>query len=99
VTHPFHPLRGQELLVLRRGVGRHREVLVVQQEDGREKQMPAAWTDLREPDEYVELTAGQARLRLPDLLQLTALVSELMRNKTEKGPGGCQGNSADVSSK
>jgi len=53
-------------------------MLVLQGDDGRMIRMPASWTDLCEPDEYVELSAGCACFRVPDLLELSELVSHLM---------------------
>ena len=53
-------------------------MLVLQDGDGRVVRMPASWTDLRAPDEYVELSAGRACFRVPDLLQLSELLAHLM---------------------
>jgi hypothetical protein len=41
--------------------------------------MPVEWTDLREPDEYAELSAGHAQFRVPDLLELSELLSHLLK--------------------
>jgi hypothetical protein len=66
-------------VLLRRGVGRQRDRLVLQGDDGAVMRIPAQWTDLREPDEYAQLGAGRAGLRAPDLLALTELVAVLRK--------------------
>jgi hypothetical protein len=78
VIHPFHPLRGQALLVLQQGLGHNRDMLILQADDGRVMRIPASWTDLRAPDEYVELSADRPRFRVPDLTELVKLISALV---------------------
>jgi len=39
--------------------------------------MPAAWTDVVEPDPFLVVSAGRSNFRIDDLLALVALVAEL----------------------
>ena len=43
------------------------------------RSLPAAWTDVVEPDPFLVVSAGRAYFRATDLLQLRALLSELTR--------------------
>lgn len=41
------------------------------------RSLPAAWTDVVEPDAFVALAAGRSLFRVDDLLALSDLVAEL----------------------
>jgi len=90
VTHPFHPLQGREfsLVDYRHTWGEDR--VYFQDEAGRLRRLPAAWTSLAAPDPFVMISAGRALLRLEDLLQLTRLVARLTEEvpstSDSKGP-------------
>jgi hypothetical protein len=81
VTHPFHPLYGQqfELIGVHAAWGEARVWFVGL---GGITSLPAAWTDAVAPDPFVVQAAGRAVFRLQDLLDLVQLVSHLR--------GGCQ---------
>ena len=64
-------------MLLRRGTGSQRDRLVLQAADGVVLRIPAQWTDLREPDEYAQLTAAPACFRVPDLLALAERIATL----------------------
>jgi hypothetical protein len=76
VTHPFHPLFGQEYVQLDRRLtwGADR---VYFEDAGRLRRLPASWTSAADPDPFVELSAGRAFFRVEDLLRLTELVQRL----------------------
>jgi hypothetical protein len=46
-------------------------------ERGELKSLPAAWTDVVEPDLFVVVTAGRSPFRVEDLLALADLLSSL----------------------
>jgi hypothetical protein len=87
VTHPFHPLLGEEfdLVGYAHTWGEHR---VFFREPGQERvqSLPAGWTDVEGPDPFLVLSGGRAWFRVEDLVALVRLLDEL--------DGGCQGDSA-----
>jgi hypothetical protein len=90
VTHPFHPLLGQEFDVVgyAHTWGEHR-VFFREPDEVRVRSLPAGWTDVEGPDPFVVLAAGRTCFRVDDLGRLVRLVDEL--------DGRCQGDSvADV---
>jgi hypothetical protein len=76
VTHPFHPLAGQEL---ERASGPPQEchrLVSFHTANGRLSSIPLSFTDLVDPDPFVVVSAGRAWLGLKDLLRLTEFVDE-----------------------
>ena len=80
ITHPFHPLHGQQfdLLTYRRSWGRL-ESVDLQDDHGRVFAIPLAWTDVCEPDPFVVIAAGRSFFRVEDLVRLLELVEEVSR--------------------
>jgi len=76
ITHPFHPRHGQilEVLACRMQWGERR--VFYPDIDGHQASIPVGWTSLAPEDPFVVLTAGRARLRCEDLLQLAALIED-----------------------
>ncbi len=77
MTHPFHPLRGQrfEFVDCRSCWGQQR---VYYYAGSRQlAYIPAAWTDLAEPDPFVIASQGRAIASADDLLRLADLVRGL----------------------
>ncbi len=77
VTHPFHPLHGQELELVQACRGWHEERVCLQREDGQLTWLSRRWTSLATVDPFVELSAGRALLRVQDALELAALLQGL----------------------
>lgn len=77
VTHPFHPLRGQQfpLVTIRHNWGDDR--VYYRDQDGQLAGIPASWTDVVAPDPVEVLSAGRSPFRLADLLELVRLVAVL----------------------
>ena len=48
-------------------------------EDGTQKSLPRAWTDMADPDPFVVLGEGRSAFRIADLLQLVDLLDDLGR--------------------
>lgn len=68
MTHPFHPLRGQEFELIE-----HRCIFAesyVYFQDGHDflREVPAAWTDFVPPDVFVQSAAGRVDQHLSNLL-------------------------------
>lgn len=80
MTHPFHPLFGQEFILVesRWTWGEERVVFLDQQ--GELGRMPIAWTDLSGPDPFLIASDGRAFFRTEDLLRLADLIDRLSEN-------------------
>ena len=78
VTHPHHPLYGQqfELLAQRQNWGEDRVMFL--DENGRLRSLPSGWTSLVSPDPFVVVSRGRALFRVVDLLSLRALLDTLV---------------------
>jgi Family of unknown function (DUF5372) len=87
VTHPFHPLSGQQfpLLAQRRAWGEPR-VFFHDPATGQIRSLPAAWTNLAPPDSFVGLAAGRAILRFTDLQTLGRLLPDMEATLREVPP-------------
>jgi hypothetical protein len=84
VTHPFHPLYGQqfEILSYRSCWGEYR--VTFYETPDRVRILPAAWTSLAPPDPSVVLAAGRAAFRVGDLLELSHLIQHIEEGYQEK---------------
>ncbi|NOQ54998.1 MAG: hypothetical protein GQ558_10400 [Thermoplasmata archaeon] len=79
VTHPFHPLYGEEFEFNEYRRGWRGEKIWFLREDGSTCSMPLAWCDLQPPDPYLVVGEGRAAFRIEDLLRLTELLAEVRR--------------------
>ncbi len=84
MTHPFHPLYGQqfEILSYRPCWGEYRVTFYETPE--RVRTLPAAWTSLAPPDPSVILAAGQAAFRVGDLLELARFIRQMEEGYQEE---------------
>ncbi len=85
MTHPFHPLRGEEYVMVgySHTWGEYR-VFFVKPGDRRVYSMPASWTDVDEPDAFTVQAAGRSLFRVEDLLALSDLTREMRRDTVSK---------------
>jgi len=83
VTHPFHPLYGQqfEILNYRHNWGEYR--VTFYETPDRVRTLPAAWTSFAPPDPDVIVAAGRAAFRVRDLLALTKLIQRIEDRKED----------------
>ena len=83
VTHPFHPLYGQqfEILNYRHNWGEYR--VTFYQTPDHVRTRSAAWTSLVPPDPCVVLAAGRAAFRMADLLTLSSLIDRIEQGRKE----------------
>lgn len=77
ITHPFHPLSGLSLELVDRERRPAGDVLLVRDEGGQIRKLPAAWTSAAPVDAFAVVAAGRARLRPEDLASLAALFEGL----------------------
>ena len=85
VTHPFHPLSGQQFAVVtyRHSFGDQR--VFFHDADGQLRSIPALWTSLVAPDPTVVLAAGRAPFRVGDRLAVARLLHVLTRAAPAEG--------------
>jgi hypothetical protein len=77
VTHPFHPLAGEEFdLLVRKSNWAEDRVFCLGDED-QLISLPAAWTDVDPPDPFDVVAAGRCPFRVVDLLALVQLIDAI----------------------
>ncbi|MEK7703390.1 MAG: DUF5372 family protein [Myxococcota bacterium] len=74
ITHPFHPLCGQEIDAVSHRAQWGEERVFYLSPQGHRASLPARWTNLAPEDPYVAVGAGRARFRVPDLIELAVLL-------------------------
>lgn len=81
ITHPFHPLRGKYLQVLKRRRLSGRETLIVREPTRGSGSVSVLreWTDWAEPSAQSLPGGPEQRLALEPLLDLVTLVESLTR--------------------
>jgi len=83
VTHPFHPLAGQELELVsihRSGAGWR---VFFPDSQGHLQSIPMAFTDLAVPDPFRIQSAGRSYFRIPELLELVRLIAGLKDHRAQ----------------
>jgi len=81
VTHPFHPLAGQEFEFVKRRKNWQLDRVYYFDAVGELATLPAEWTDVVAPDPFVVIASGRAPFRTEDLLALTELVIRIVRHR------------------
>ena len=79
VTHPFHPLSGQQLVCVGERYNRYGTRLLLRVDDESVCSVPPQWTDAVAPDPEVVLGEKRAVARVVDLVELAQLVARLSR--------------------
>jgi len=74
ITHPFHPLAGNEYEMVSRQRTWGQERVFYYDPDGRLKSFPANITDLFSIDTFTRFSAGRSAFRVDDLLELRELL-------------------------
>jgi hypothetical protein len=77
VTHPFHPLAGQDFEFVKRRKNWRADRVYLYNAADELVSLPAEWTDLVAPDPFVVVSAGRSPFHIADLLELADLLSEL----------------------
>jgi hypothetical protein len=83
ITHPFHPDRERELIVLHTRLAGQVRWLWYTDVEGQPRQVKESFTDRAEPDAFRRQAAGRCAFALQDLLKLHAVV-ERRRNRPMK---------------
>jgi hypothetical protein len=87
VTHPFHPLHGQEFALVDRRSAWAEDRVYFHDETGRLRRIPSAWTSVASPDTFVAISAGRAHFRTADLLELATLITRLVQERSSATRG------------
>lgn len=88
ITHPFHPLCGQELACVGERYNRYGRRLLLRIDEIAICSVPPQWTDLAAPDPEIVLGEGRALFRVADALELALLVGEIRKHGSSMRPRG-----------
>lgn len=86
MTHPFHPLSGQQLACVGERYNRYGKRFLLRVDDKTVCSVPPRWTDSAAPDPEIVLGKGRALARMADLLELADLVTRLRESRNEAPP-------------
>jgi len=85
ITHPFHPLFGQEIDCVERRIGWGEDLLFYRDRLGYVTALPTRWTTAETEDPFLVVSAGRSHFRVADLIALTALIAELQSAAQARG--------------
>lgn len=88
VTHPFHPLSGQQFTCAGERYNRYGRRLLLQIDDQIVCSVPPQWTDLVAQDPEIVMGERRALFRLADLVELARLVERLGRHDSVERSDG-----------
>jgi hypothetical protein len=77
VTHPFHPLFGQEFNILFSRCCSGEDYIFFQSKENRDNRIPTRWTSLKPPNSYVLIASGRSLFCPSDLLDLVQLIRDI----------------------
>jgi Family of unknown function (DUF5372) len=90
VTHPFHPLSGQQLFCVGERFNRYGKRFLLRVNEGAICSVPEQWTDRTPLNPEVVVGEGRALFRLVDLIELERLVGRLSVGRhRKKRKGNC----------
>lgn len=81
VTHPFHPLAGEEFEFVKRRRNWRADRVYYYDHAGELATLPAEWTDAVAPDPFVVVSAGRCAFNVSGLLELSELVARLAAHR------------------
>jgi len=77
ITHPYHPLSGQDFEVVSHRKYFTEDRVYFFDESGGYRSIPAQFTSLAPKDPFVVMSAGRSHFRVEDLLELTKMLEKL----------------------
>ena len=86
ITHPFHPLRGAEYVLVTRKLTWGEDRVFYYDLDGKLKSLMANVTDVAPIDPFERVSAGRSAFRVDDLLELRCTIDK--REYARKGTPG-----------
>lgn len=85
MTHPFHPLAGQEFEFVKRRRNWQADRVYFYDRGGALVALPAEWTDAVAADRFVVVSAGRSPFHVDALLELSELVPGLAAGRPGRG--------------
>jgi len=76
ITHPFHPLRGAEHVLVTRKLTWAEDRVFYYDLNGKLKSLVANVTDVATIDSFERISAGRSAFRVDDLLELRCLIDK-----------------------
>ena len=77
MTHPFHPWRGRESVLVGVRQNWSEDRVFFLDRDGVQHSLPVGWTDAAAVDVFVAVAAGRSAVRVVELLELALLIDGL----------------------
>ena len=77
MTHPFHPLRGQDFEFVEHKLNWGEDRVWLRSDDRGLFSMPAGWTDVAAPDPFTVIAVGRCPFTTGGLLAAADLVARL----------------------
>ncbi len=87
VTHPFHPLRGKQFVLVTRRQTWGEDRVNYFDDNGKLCSMLTFWTSVADKDYFLQASDGQSWLRVDDLYDLQALLQTIKKNRKSKSKG------------
>jgi Family of unknown function (DUF5372) len=81
ITHPFHPLRGQQFVLVTRRQNWGEDRVNYFDQKGKLCSILASWTSIANTDYFLEASNGRSWLRVDDLPDLSMLLEMLLKIK------------------
>ncbi|HWR88050.1 MAG TPA: DUF5372 family protein [Acidiferrobacterales bacterium] len=79
VTHPYHPLFGEEFDLVQHTQNWGEDRVWFHDASGRLRSLPANWTSVAAEDPFNAVAAGRAAFRAEELLELAQLIGRWKR--------------------
>ena len=86
ITHPFHPLSGQQFACVGERYNRYGRRLLLRVDDVTVFSVPPQWTDLVAFDPEIVIGEYRALFRVADLLELERLIDQFRKCDPCKRP-------------
>ena len=85
ITHPFHPLHGQEFELVSYRHNWGEDKVYYYDHSSRLISIPARCTSVAPEDPFVRISAGRSFFRIEDLIHLCTLIENLKRDLNQNG--------------
>lgn len=83
MTHPFHPLAGQQFELFSSVQNWGEERVYYLDSVGELVSIPSQWTDAVPADPFIAVAAGRSALRVTELVQLVKALRDLRKKSPE----------------
>ena len=91
VTHPFHPLSGQEFEFVKRRRNWRADRVYFFNAAAELVSLPAEWTDVVAEDPFAVVAAGRSPFHIAGLLELSELVARMAEGRAVDGGSSVKG--------